>query len=69
MDCRMPRGDVPFKLRFERGQWLETQPHTFTVFTIDGTAVAARAFALDERGAATPFGEEGNSGAPRNAAY
>ncbi|HVJ15657.1 MAG TPA: metallophosphoesterase [Polyangiaceae bacterium] len=56
MRCRMPNEGVPFELRLERGHWLETQPHAFTLFTIEGTSVLVRAYAVDEHGAVTPFG-------------
>jgi len=54
--CRMPHDGTPFDLRYSHGQWFETQPHTFTLITIEGAAITARAFAVDEHGTVAPFG-------------
>jgi predicted MPP superfamily phosphohydrolase len=54
--CIMPHGGAPFELRRERDRWLEPQPYTFTLITIYGRAIIARALAVDDRGQAVPFG-------------
>jgi predicted phosphodiesterase len=54
--CIMPHGGAPFELRRERDRWLEVEPYTFTLITIYGRAIIARAFAIDDRGQAVPFG-------------
>lgn len=56
MRCFMPRTGVAFDLRRSRDRWLEAAPHSFTLITIDGTAITARAMAIDDRGNAVPFG-------------
>ncbi|HEX7842996.1 MAG TPA: metallophosphoesterase [Kofleriaceae bacterium] len=58
MRCTMPHGGAAFELRRERGHWLEAEPYTFTLITIDGTTITARAIAIDDRGRAVPFGAE-----------
>jgi 3',5'-cyclic AMP phosphodiesterase CpdA len=56
MRCIMPRGGAAFTLRRERGRWIEVEPYTFTLITIDGTTITTRAFAIDDRGRVVPFG-------------
>jgi predicted phosphodiesterase len=56
MRCLMPHGGAPFELRRERERWIEPEPYTFTLITIYGRAIIARAFAVDDRGQAVPFG-------------
>lgn len=56
MRCAMPHGGAPFELRRDRDRWLEVEPYTFTLITIYGRAIIARAFAVDDRGQAVPFG-------------
>lgn len=54
--CTMPHGGTVFELRLERGAWYQTQARTFTLFTVDGNQVTARAIAIREDGGTEPFG-------------
>ena len=41
-----------------RDRWIEAERYTFTLITIYGQAIIARAFAVDDRGQVVPFGAE-----------
>lgn len=62
--CVMPHDGFPFELRRIRGHWLEAEPYTFTLITIDGAAIHGRAFAVDDHGSVTPFGTPRRDTAP-----
>jgi hypothetical protein len=48
-----------FELQRGRDRWLEVAPCTFTLITIDRTAITARPMAVDARGEVLPFGVTG----------
>jgi hypothetical protein len=58
MRCRMPHQGLPFDLRLVDQRWLQTQPHTFTLFTVDGHDVTTRVLAVDRHGTVTGFGSD-----------
>ena len=57
MRCRMPNGGTPFELRRNYfHHWIQAQRATFTLLTVDGTAVTARVVAVDKNGRTSDFG-------------
>jgi hypothetical protein len=64
MRCRMPEGSVPFELVRDGERWLQADTHTFTLVTVDGTAVTTRVLVVDRGGGVTPFGSGVGDPAP-----
>ena len=53
--CEMPYDQTRFELHRDHGHWLESDPYTFALFTVDGEQVTTHAVTVSRFGAAEPL--------------